>query len=301
MYDKKRCLDLHKDQLLMKRMLSITLMFALYACSEVEVKKNTPVAEANNSPHKFYSKEAKDTFYIFVSAPKEIQKNTAYPVVFLLDANLYFDPMAATFARYSEVGLLPEAILVGVGYKDMQTMDSLRDRDLTYPTAIAEYEMDQSGSADKFLSFIDNELIPYIDKNYPAKKDKRVLMGHSLGGYFTLFALQQHLKDQKDIFFSYIAASPSTDYNHCYILNALEKAGNNKLKTTCYTTFGGLEDSEEPDDTTALKCPVVITKLETIFRKNNVAYVGEMYSSLAHMHTGYPTFVKGLQMAFMSE
>lgn len=37
-------------------------------------------------------------------------------------------------------------------------MDSLRSRDYTYPLAIPEYEMSVSGQADKFFSFIKNEL-----------------------------------------------------------------------------------------------------------------------------------------------
>ena len=84
-------------------------------------------------------------------------------MVYVLDANLYFDIIATTIDKYAQVGLAPNVILVGIGYRDFPTMDSLRNRDDTYPLAIPEYEMSTSGGADKFLSFIDHELIPQID------------------------------------------------------------------------------------------------------------------------------------------
>lgn len=39
-----------------------------------------------------------------------------------------------------------------------------------------------SGGGEKFLNFIKNELIPYIDKNYKTS-DKRYLNGYSLADY----------------------------------------------------------------------------------------------------------------------
>jgi predicted alpha/beta superfamily hydrolase len=284
----------------MRTILACILLVLLASCENVEVKKNIPATEKINSPVKFYSKEINDSFYVFISCPENMDKNKKYPVVYLTDANLYFDVMKATFDRYSEIGLLPEAILVGVGYKDFKTMDSLRERDLTYPVAVPEYEMRLSGNADKFLGLIQNDVVPYIDSNYPCYKTKRVLMGHSLGGYFTLFALKQDLAAKKHIFTSYIAASPSTDFNHNYILNEFDILNTHNKKVNCYVTFGGLEDSEE--DTAALKCSVILKKLtHSLKEKCKINYKGDLFSSLDHMDTSLPTFIKGLQMCLMTE
>jgi predicted alpha/beta superfamily hydrolase len=275
-------------------------LFLLVACNGVEIKKKDIPVTPMSSPVKFYSKTTKDTSFEFVSTPGNLDRNKKYPVVYLIDANLYFDVMTAAFKRYSEVGLLPEAILVGVGYKDFQTMDSLRDRDYTYPAAIPEYEMSASGNAKNFLALIENEIVPYIDSNYPCDMNKRVLSGHSLGGYFTLFALQQALINNKTIFSSYIAASPSTDYNHNYILKEFEKLKPQSEKINCYVTFGGLEDEQE--DTSVLKCPIVLENLKHSLKENcRVNYKGDMYSSLDHMDMALPTFIKGIQLCLMSE
>jgi len=270
-----------------------TILILLSACRHSPIK-STEITGVSN----FYSKTINDTFSIFVSVPAgydESVKNK-YPVVYLLDANLYFDIIATTIKKYTEVGLLSPVILVGIGYKNLETMDSLRARDYTYPIAIPAYEMGISGEADKFFSFIKNELIPNIDTGYSIDTTNRILMGHSLGGYFTLYALQQSLAGKYSIFSSYIAASPSTHYNHNYLLTQFGKVGEETQdKTKLYVTFGGLEDNEEEEeDLTMLKTNQILSALSTSL-KSRINYKGDIYSNLGHMDTQFPTFVKGLQ------
>lgn len=282
--------------------ISITVLFLLSLSCKQAIDNKTGYNQ-NPGIHietKVYSQSVKDTFTVSVSLPENYKadKSKQYPVVYLLDANLYFDIVAATFKKFSEVGLLPPAILVGVGYKDLGMMDSLRQRDFTYPAAIAEYEMSISGGADRFLSFITNELIPGIDKKYPADKDRRVLMGHSLGGYFTLYSLHQNLLAKNYVFSSYIAASPSTHYNHNYILEELKKLKEGKGgEIKSYITFGGLEDTEEAgEDTDMLKTGEVLLSLNRSLKDNcGTDYRCDNYSNLGHMDTALPTFIKGLQ------
>lgn len=274
-----------------------TLLLLLTSCDNSIVKEvDTDKKVSFDSAIKYYSKTVKDTFSIFISLPSEYdsKKNIKYPVIYLLDANLYFDTIATTLKNYSKNGMLPPAILVGIGYNDIETMDSLRSRDYTYPTAIPEYEMTVSGKADKFLSFINTELVPDIDVKYSVDKNSRMLVGHSLGGYFTIYALLQNLLTKNNIFFGYIAASPSTHYNHNYILNELAKLNvANQPQINSYIAFGGLEDEEE-EDPTILKIDNVFLKLDKSF-KNKINYKGETYSNLGHMETPIPAFIKGLQ------
>jgi len=208
-----------------KYFLLIVLPFLTITCSERTNKKEQEHKIDKENTFRMYSKNVSDTFTISVNLPNDYneQQSEKYPVVYLLDANLYFDIIATTLNKYSEVGLAPSVILVGIGYKDFPTMDSLRNRDDTYPTAIPEYEMSVSGGADKFLSFINNELVPKIDKEYKVDTSKRVLMGHSLGGYFTAYSFLQFLTGKVNGFNSYIAASPSIHYNKYWLLNQLKE------------------------------------------------------------------------------
>ncbi|MBA2563018.1 MAG: alpha/beta hydrolase [Chitinophagaceae bacterium] len=260
-----------------------------------EIKKNTTI--------RLYSKTVADSFSIFVNLPNDYnpQHKEKYPVVYLLDANLYFDIIATIFNKYSGVGLAPAVILVGIGYKDFPTMDSLRNKDDTYPAAIPEYEMSVSGGADKFLAFINNELISHVDKEYQTDTLKRILMGHSLGGYFTVYALLQDLLGKSDNFSSYISASPSIHYNKYYLLNQLKETApqkNRGKKIKAYVTYGGLEDDENTGDSSMIKLTGLCSQLSKLLSEKQSGYItfkSDIYSNLGHMDTQLPTFIKGLQ------
>jgi uncharacterized protein len=283
------------------------ISFAI-SCSQSTGIKEQSIKSDQPAVIHIYSKEIKDSFSIFIKLPNEYdpQKKEQYPVVYLLDANLYFDILAVTINKYAEVGLAPNIILVGIGYKDFPTMDSLRNRDDTYPVAIPEYEMSVSGGAEKFLSFIDKELMPHINKTYKTDTSKNVLMGHSLGGYFTTYALLQNLSGKSSNFSSYIAASPSLHYNKYYLLNQLKeiapkKSSREKVKT--YITFGGLEDSGNTDSS-MISLSEVSAQLSTLLAEKQsgcLDYKSDTYSNLSHMDTQIPTFIKGLRWALMKD
>ncbi len=281
----------------------VGLLFLTTACKQNADKKDETVKVEKQNTFQLYSKNVLDTFSIFVNLPNDYnpQQKEKYPVVYLLDANLYFDILATTINKYSEVGLAPSVILVGIGYKDFPTMDSLRTRDDTYPTAIPEYQMAVSGGADKFLSFITNELIPQIDKEYRTDTSKRVLMGHSLGGYFTTYTILQDLLGKSNSFNSYIAASPSIHYNKYYLLNQLKEIAaqkNRHKKINSYITFGGQEDAESKTDSSVMKLADLTNQLSNLFsvkQSDYINYKSDIFSNLDHMDTQMPTFIKGLQ------
>lgn len=279
------------------------LLSLAISCNQKSNKKGqTNVVEKKNET-RFYSKSISDSLSIFVNLPNgyNSQQKEKYAVVYLLDANLYFDIVANVINKYSEVGLAPSVILVGIGYKDFPTMDSLRNRDYTYPVAIPEYEMAISGGADKFLNCINSELIPFIDKGYNTDTLKRVLAGHSLGGYFSAYALLQDLSGKNNNFSSYISASPAIHYNKYYLLNQFtetpQKIGQTK-KIKAYFTFGGLEEEENATDSSMIKQSSVsehLSKQLAVKQSSYLIYKSDIFSNLGHMETQIPTFIKGLQ------
>lgn len=275
----------------------------LLACNHNKADQEPPSQTGNTVESRLYFKNLSDSLSVFVRLPQNYseQSKDRYPVLYLLDANLYFDIMASVVTQYAAVGLCPEVILVGIGYKDFQTMDSLRNRDYTYPTAIPEYEMSTSGGGQRFLSAVTNELIPHINSKYKTQPERQILAGHSLGGYFSAFALQQKMAGAAIPFYGYIAASPSMHYNHYYLLNQFEKiTGQQKADSNpirAYFTFGGLEDTEDTSDPSMIRQQVVVNRLKSAFelKKPEIEYKGDVFSNLDHMDTQIPTFVKGLQ------
>jgi predicted alpha/beta superfamily hydrolase len=275
-------------------------IFLVIGCTQppAQLSKNSGIG--NRNTERVYSKFVADSFSISISLPIGYDRMASkkYPVVYLLDGNLYFDIVAVALNKYSEVGLAPEVILVGIGYKDFSAMDSLRTRDDTYPEALPEYEMSVSGGGDKFLSFLNKELVPKMDNKYKTDHINRILMGHSLGGYFTSFALLNTLTRKGAAFNGFIAASPSLHYNKYYLLSKFKELSqplDKASKLKAYITFGGLEDGDrEPG---MMKLKDLSSDLAEVLNTQSKAldYKVDLFSNLGHMDTQLPTFIKGLQ------
>src|SRR5688500_7032592 len=126
-----------------------------------------------------------------------------YDVLYVLDGGNWNTGLIARTQQFVEgEGLMPPTIIVSVLGID-------RSKDLT-PTRLAGWKT--SGGADKFLGFIKNELIPYVNQTYPSNGDN-TLWGHSLGGMFVMYAMLK----EPTTFKSYIAVDPSMWWDKCYI------------------------------------------------------------------------------------
>lgn len=156
-----------------------------------------------------------------------------YPVLYLTDGDAHIGHTSATIEYLSRAGRMPELIVVGITNTD-------RTRDLTPTNASlwradgTEAKLPTSGGADKFLKFIETELIPKVETNYRTQP-YRVFAGHSFGG---LFALHTFLT-RPELFNAYIAVSPTMDWdNHLLSRKAEEFFKDRKeLNKTLYLTL----------------------------------------------------------------
>jgi predicted alpha/beta superfamily hydrolase len=175
---------------------------------------------------------------LYVNLPRGYQDTTkTFPVIFLVDAQWDFPLTQAIFGEQYYDGFVPAAIMVGITWGGVNpNYDSLRTRDLS-PTNVKQ--VPQSGGAPKFLKFIKNELVPYIESKYRATKNGRTLMGSSFGGLFTLYALFH----ETGTFDRYVLTSPSVGWDN-EILYTYEKeyaAKNTQLPVKLFVGVGGLE------------------------------------------------------------
>ncbi|MCG5030805.1 hypothetical protein MAF45_05010 [Mesosutterella sp. OilRF-GAM-744-9] len=132
---------------------------------------------------------------------------------YVLDAERLFAPVAA-FCDYLSGGKLrarAAAFVAGIDTGGLET----RFRDLT-PTASSAGRDGQSapgarvrgGGASRFLEYLARELVPAAESTLPdgLKPARRALLGHSLGGLFTLSALTA---ERPRVFQDFIAIDPS--------------------------------------------------------------------------------------------
>lgn len=239
---------------------------------------------------RLYSESVKDSFTLFISLPKQYAKHPEqkYSVTYLLDANYFFTRVAKEINKKSA-----STILVGIGYKDFPEMDSLRNRDYTFPIALPEDSFSISGGAVEFLSFVERTVIPYMDTHYRTDTSNRTIMGHSLGGYFALFALQTELKEQTFYFNHFVAASPSLQYYHQYLLKQFQNITHiDSNRRTLFLSLGAKEDKEDggtgtenTDNFNAFIKELSKTKFQ------NIKTTSIIYPRYKHMQTAMPTFL----------
>lgn len=125
---------------------------------------------------------------IWIHLPPDYDEaSDSYPVFYLLDGGSHFKYVSEMVDYLSgfESNYIPRMIIVAIPNTD-------RGRDFT-PVFGAKDSKDESinNGAANFLSFIKNELIPYVEKTYRTQP-YRILAAHSLGGLFGVYANETH-------------------------------------------------------------------------------------------------------------
>lgn len=194
------------------------------------------------------SKALNESRKVFIRLPTNYDKSKAYPLIIKTDGNFNLDNWDRTLTAQRKAGEGEGAILVSIPNKFWKTT---RNRDLVPPYARQEVNteprpefqtlLEPNGEADKFLKFIEAELLPYLQTHYKLN-DQRVLSGFSAGGSFVLYTL--HTKPE--LFNGYFAFSPAAWYDDMSVVKRFSdflKTNNPKIKapTFLYLTVGGAE------------------------------------------------------------
>lgn len=187
-------------------------LFAFFLCAAATIAWGQDSAKSTqNVPfilgtiRQIQSQELSEKRTLNIYLPEGYDQNdtTRYPVIYLLDGSADEDFIhiagLVQFCNFSWVDILPKSIVVGIANVD-------RRRDFTFPTTIIKDKKDfpTTGSSQKFISFIEKELQPFIEKNYKTNSSKTII-GQSLGG---LLATEILFK-KPTLFNRYIIISPS--------------------------------------------------------------------------------------------
>ncbi|HEY5771202.1 MAG TPA: alpha/beta hydrolase-fold protein, partial [Chitinophagaceae bacterium] len=108
-----------------------------------------------------------------------------YPVMYVLDGTSQDQHTTDKIEILSAAGVIPAAIVVGI-----PNTRGNRNRDYVPPFMRTNIDDPNSvyGASDKFLTFVKNELIPFIDSSYRSS-GMRTVSGNSAGGLFVLYSL----------------------------------------------------------------------------------------------------------------
>jgi predicted alpha/beta superfamily hydrolase len=197
------------------------LSVAVYAQTDNRIVMGTIDSVQSN----ILNEKRKVWIHVPDGGPAGLYAKKRYPVVYLLDGDAHFSSVVGMIEQLSSVNgntICPEMIVVAIPNTD-------RTRDLT-PTHVDSDPpfMDRnfsknSGGGEKFLSFIEKELMPHIDSLYPTQPYK-MLIGHSFGGLAVMQALTKHT----NLFNAYVAIDPSMWYDKLRFLTETKKELTNK-------------------------------------------------------------------------
>jgi len=235
---------------------------------------------------KINSSIAGQEYVLHVNLPQNYSDTSkTFPVVYLLDSQWDFPLITAIYGDQYYDGFMPSTIIVGITWGgENPNYDKRRAFDLT-PTDNSQPT--QFGNAEKFLSFIKKEAIPFIDSKYRTNKNNRTLAGHSFGGLFTLFTLFT----EPDLFNQYIPGSPASAWDKSSLFKYLEQFSKVNLKhpVRVYAFIGeyeGVQDFEKI--TKAIQdCKIKSLELETQIVKGS-----------GHAGTKPEGYNRGLQQVF---
>jgi predicted alpha/beta superfamily hydrolase len=123
---------------------------------------------------------------LIVHLPRGYERKKQYPVLYVLDGSSQDQPLASTLDRLSAQGLVPHTIVVGIpnmsgANRTFQLVPPFMRTDPANPES-------PKGTGDRFLDFMEKELVPFVEKQYGAN-DTRLFAGNSRGGLLVMYSL----------------------------------------------------------------------------------------------------------------
>lgn len=289
----------------LRNILALVLLVLFAPALRAQVGHEQSVLQTVGILDSLYSEILDETRKIYVQMPTDYnpEQNLKYPVAFILDGEVFL-PTVYDVQRYYSGGFSPEMVLVGI------SNDENRMRDLTTSKVTSMYGMpfnEPNGEAERFYSFLEKELIPYIEDNYPVTS-YRSLIGHSYGGLFTLYALLQH----SPLFANYIAIDPSLPWDDQKLLNeAKDVFGSYDFKNKAlFMSLSGQLHSQNPavtidnvledssDFTLFPRSNIAFSQLVEKNNQNGLQYDWKFYPNDLHGTVPFPSIMDGLIAIF---
>ncbi|MFH6769037.1 alpha/beta hydrolase-fold protein [Gaetbulibacter aquiaggeris] len=270
-----------------------------------QTNKNNQFLQKVGALDSIYSESLKEYRKIYVQLPADYNanKNEKYPVVYILDGEVFL-PTVNDLQNYYSGGFTPEMVIVGI------SNDKNRMRDLTTSKVTEMYGSpfkQENGEAANFSKFIETELIPFVEKKYPVT-NFRTLIGHSYGGLFTIYTLIHH----PQLFSNYLAIDPSLDWDDQKLINEsreilssqnykgkalfMSLSGQLHMQNSQITIDNVMQDTT--DFTLFARSNIAFSKLVKQNAKNELSFDWKFYPRDIHGTIPFPSIMDGLISLF---
>lgn len=176
--------------------------------------------------HEIQSKILKEKREYIVELPESYDSShKKYPIVLLLDGEVNYHSHSGILKHMTQGRQIPELIIVAV-----KNADRVRDftptkylTNLNGSSAVDNHKT--SGGSEQFLKFIEEELLPKIEKTYRTNSFK-TLVGISHGGLLVGSAFLS----KETSFNAFVSMDPSFWWDNQYLIKQLEQTDLNQIK-----------------------------------------------------------------------
>ncbi|MBK8609583.1 MAG: alpha/beta hydrolase [Chitinophagaceae bacterium] len=183
---------------------SFTLLLFSF-CAKAQENNPFTIGFEKSSPSKILSEQRKVWIHIpNINGGNDNTGRGHYPVIYLLDGDANFNDIVSITEFMSNAGLCPPMIVVGV-------LHPARMTDLTFGTDKETPGI--VGNGENFMRYVEKELMPFIELNYPTAPYK-IFIGHSVGGLTVVNTLIHH----PDLFNAYVSLDGALWWNNQQIV-----------------------------------------------------------------------------------
>ena len=287
----------------MRKILTFIAFALCYALAFAQSNRLITTGTIETMESKILGETRRVWVYVPGSAMNDISGPKNYPVLYLLDGDAHFLSMVGMVQQFSRNTLCPEMIVVGIANTD-------RTRDLTTSNIpgpirlMGNVSAPTSGGSDKFLAFIEKELMPYIESKYPTQPYK-IFVGHSFGGLTVINAFINH----PHMFSAYLSIDPGMWWDNEKLLSQAQSVLRNKkfegkslYMSIANTLLPGMDSAQAMADTTMnSQFFRSIMKLDGAFRANSangLRYGSKFYSADDHNSIPIISIHDGLRSIF---
>ncbi len=262
----------------MKKILPILLILAIAACQKEEFTAELTIAFSIEST------ASSATYPIKVGLPENYSPETqTYAAIYVLDGKENFDFVAENCKKISSDFSTSNVLVISIGNGNNRVDDYT-------PSKTKE----GGGGAEKYMQFIEHELIPVIESEYAVDtlRSSRTILGHSFGGLLGAYAFTNH----NTVFGNYILLSPSIWYDNEIMLKLEQESRsiNANHHQMVYLGQGKLENNGR-----------MLAPFEAFYQRLRNNYPGialqrHLEPLLDHMGSKNPNILKGLHFYFQN-
>lgn len=274
----------------MKHFIFSISFIALFFCGIGQTDNKIVIGKIDSIQSTILNEKRKIWVYVPEGGSGDVFAKKRYPVIYLLDGDAHFSSVVGMIQQLATVNgnmICPEMIVVAI-----PNTDRTRDLTPTHVDADPPY-MDSafsktSGGGEKFISFIEKELMPYINTQYPTEPYK-MLIGHSFGGLTVMQTFVHHT----DLFNSYICIDPSMWWDKQTLLKETKKVlaekkfqGTSLFLGIANTMEDGMNINTITKDTSAVSRHIrSILTLKSYFeanKQNGLKFQSKYYGNDSH-------------------